>query len=86
MTPDAQKRAFVLKITGMLDKPEGPLTLHIPDKGGKNKESTLIQTRHRVWDRISVLADEQAVLMTPFTLQGSWLGRSDPSWEPFSSE
>ena len=41
VTPDAQKRAFVLKITGMLDKAEGPLTLHVPDKGGKSKEFKL---------------------------------------------
>ena len=41
VTPDVQKRAFVLKITGMLDKPEGPLTLYVPEKGGKNKEFKL---------------------------------------------
>jgi hypothetical protein len=37
VTPDVQKRAFVLKITGMLDKAEGPLTLYVPEKGGKSK-------------------------------------------------
>jgi hypothetical protein len=41
VTPDAQQRAFVLYISGMLDKPEGPLTLYVPDKGGKNKELKL---------------------------------------------
>lgn len=41
VTPDVQKRAFVLKITGMLDKPEGPLTLYVPKNGGKNKEFKL---------------------------------------------
>src|ERR1700730_8226384 len=41
VTPDVQKRAFVLKITGMLDKPEGPLTLFVPEKGAKNKEFKL---------------------------------------------
>jgi hypothetical protein len=41
VTPDVQKRAFVLKITGMLDKPEGQLTLYVPEKGGKNKEFKL---------------------------------------------
>src|ERR1017187_9335559 len=41
VTPDVQKRAFVLKITGMLDKPEGPLTLYLPDKSAKNKEFKL---------------------------------------------
>jgi hypothetical protein len=41
VTPDVQKRAFVLKITGMLDKPEGPLTLYVPEKGDKNKEFKL---------------------------------------------
>lgn len=41
VTPDVQKRAFVLKIAGMLDNPEGPLTLYVPEKGGKNKEFKL---------------------------------------------
>ena len=41
VTPDVQKRAFVLKITGMLDKPEGPLTLFVSEKDGKNKEFKL---------------------------------------------
>ncbi len=41
MTPDGEERAFVLKISGMLDKPEGPLTLYVPEKGGKNKEFKL---------------------------------------------
>jgi hypothetical protein len=43
VTPDVEKRTFVLKITGMLDKPEGPLTLIVPDKGGRNKEFKLHQ-------------------------------------------
>jgi hypothetical protein len=38
---DVEKRPVVLKITGMLDKPEGPLTLYVPEKGGKNKEFKL---------------------------------------------
>jgi hypothetical protein len=38
---DLEKRPVVLKITGMLDKPEGPLTLYVPEKGGKNKEFKL---------------------------------------------
>ena len=41
VTPDVQKRAFVLKITGMLDNAEGPLTLYVPKDGGKNKEFKL---------------------------------------------
>ena len=41
VTPDVQKRAFVLKITGMMDKAEGPLMLYVPEKGGKNKEFKL---------------------------------------------
>ena len=41
VTADVQKRAFVLKITGMLDKAEGPLALYVPEKGGKNKEFKL---------------------------------------------
>src|ERR1700693_2852275 len=41
VTPDVHKRAFVLKTPGMLDKPEGPLTLYVPEKGGKNKEFKL---------------------------------------------
>jgi hypothetical protein len=41
VTPDVQKRAFILKITGMMDKPEGPLTLYVPERGGKNKEFKL---------------------------------------------
>jgi hypothetical protein len=41
VTPDVQKRAFILKITGMLDKAEGPLTLNVPEKGGTNKEFKL---------------------------------------------
>ena len=41
VTPDVQKRAFVMKITGMLDNPEGPLTLYVPEKGGKTNEYTL---------------------------------------------
>jgi hypothetical protein len=48
VTPDVQKRAFVLKITGMLDKPEGPLSLIVPDKGGKNKEFKL---HHQGFDK-----------------------------------
>ena len=40
VTPDAQKRAFVLKITGMLDKPEGPLTLYVPDKAARTRNSS----------------------------------------------
>jgi hypothetical protein len=35
-----ENQAVVLKITGMLDKAEGPLTLYAPDKG-KNKEYKL---------------------------------------------
>ena len=38
---DLEKRPVVLKITGMLDKAEGPLTLYVPDKGGKNIEYKL---------------------------------------------
>ena len=41
VTPDVQKRAFVLNITGMLDKAEGPLTLNVPEKGGKSKQFKL---------------------------------------------
>src|SRR5271156_5062307 len=41
VTPDVEKRAFILKITGMLDRPEGPLTLFVPEQGGKNKEFKL---------------------------------------------
>ena len=41
VTPDVEKRAFILNITGMLAKPEGPLTLIVPEKGGKNKEFKL---------------------------------------------
>jgi hypothetical protein len=41
VAPDLDKRPVVLKITGMLDKPEGPLTLYVPEKGGKNKEFKL---------------------------------------------
>ena len=41
VTPDVQKRAFVMKITGMLEMPEGPLTLYVPEKGSKNKEYKL---------------------------------------------
>jgi hypothetical protein len=48
VTSDVQKRAFVLKITGMLDKPEGPLTLYVPEKGGKNKE---IKLYHQGFDK-----------------------------------
>ncbi len=48
VTPDVQKRAFVLKITGMLDTPEGPLTLYVPDRGGKNKEFKL---HHQAFDK-----------------------------------
>ena len=48
VTPDVQKRAVVLKITGMLDKAEGPLTLYVPDKGGKNKEFKL---SHQEFDK-----------------------------------
>jgi hypothetical protein len=53
------------------------------------QNGTFIQTRDNAWDRISTaaLVDEQeAVLMTPFILQGFLLGRSDPSWNSFSSE
>jgi hypothetical protein len=38
---DLEKRMVVLKITGMLDKPEGPLTLYVPEKDGKSKEFKL---------------------------------------------
>ena len=48
VTPDVEKRAFILKITGMLDKPEGPLTLIVPEKGGKNKEFKL---HHQGFDK-----------------------------------
>ena len=48
VTPDVQKRTFVLKITGMLDKPEGPLTLYVPEKGGKNREYKL---HHQGFDK-----------------------------------
>jgi hypothetical protein len=45
---DIEKRPVVLKITGMLDKPEGPLTLYVPEKGGKNKEFKL---HHQGFDK-----------------------------------
>lgn len=38
---DLAKRPVVLTITGMLNKPEGPLTLYVPEKGGKNREFKL---------------------------------------------
>ena len=43
MAPDLEKRPVVLKITGILEKPEGPLTLYVPEKGGKNKEFKRVQ-------------------------------------------
>jgi len=43
-----ENRQVVLKITGMLDMPEGPLTLHIPEKGGKSREFKLY---HQGFDR-----------------------------------
>ena len=48
MTADIEKRRIVLKITGMLDKPEGPLTLYVPEKGGKNKE---FKMHHQGFDK-----------------------------------
>ena len=45
---DLEKRSVVLKITGMLDKPEGPLTLYVPDQDGKSKEFKL---HHRGFDQ-----------------------------------
>jgi hypothetical protein len=38
---DLAKHAVILKITGMLDKAEEPLTLRLPDKAGKKREFTL---------------------------------------------
>jgi hypothetical protein len=43
---DLDKRKVVLHITGMLDGPEGPLTLHVPEAGGKNKEYRLFHKDH----------------------------------------
>jgi hypothetical protein len=44
---DLDKRRVVLRITGMLDQPEGPLTLFVPDKG-KNREFKL---HHQGYDK-----------------------------------
>lgn len=48
VVPDLAKEAVVLKITGMRDKPEGPLTLHVPDKAGKKRE---YQLYHKDYDQ-----------------------------------
>jgi hypothetical protein len=45
---DLEKRKVVLQITGMLDRPEGPLTLSVPDAKGKNKEYRLF---HQEYDK-----------------------------------
>ena len=45
---DLEKRPFVLVISGMLDRPEGPLTLHVPGKDGKSQEISL---DHRNFDK-----------------------------------
>jgi hypothetical protein len=45
---DLDKRPVVLRITGMLDKPEGPLTLYLPDGGGKNEE---VKLHHEGFDK-----------------------------------
>lgn len=41
VSADLVSRPVILRITGMLDNAEGPLTLHVPEKGGKTKEYKL---------------------------------------------
>ena len=39
VVPELQDRRVTLRITGMLDKPEGPLTLHVPARDGQGEAS-----------------------------------------------
>src|SRR5947209_6931621 len=71
---EQEKRAVVLRITGMLDRPEGPLTLFVPEAGGKNREFKL---SHNDFDRDLVrIGRKDGVTTIEFLPKGRQLLRS----------
>ena len=69
----------MLKITGMLDRPEGPLTLYVPENGGKNKEFKLY---HQDFDKgLFRIERKDGVTMIEFLPAGKRLLRPGPGFK-----